>query len=451
MIQLMLLELKKVKFTHRKGKIMASKKKKSPWAVLVAIVLAFIIGNITGTKSGIFGVTFFSMYDLLGKLFIQALTLIVVPLVGSSIITGMARIGGDASFKRLGAKIIGFYLTTTLSAVIIGLLFVNLIRPGEGGNFHIQIEQVANTGAHETLAEHSSGLTIGSLILSVVPSNIFDALAQGEMLALIFFSLLFGFALTKINGEKSQQLQSIFQGIFQTMIEITHLIMKFLPLGVFCLVAKVAATTGFESLASLGLFFITVVGGLGVFSLVILPLLLKYVGKVSPKRHFKAVAPALITAFSTSSSSASLPITIDCVEKRAGVSNRICSLAVPLGTSLNMSGSALYEIVAALFVAQVYGVTVTLSSQIVFVLLALFTSMGVAGVPAASLVAVIVILKAFGLPIEGIGLFLAVDRILDMCRTTVNVLSDTCCAVLVAKSEGEKEILQTDTFSEVNV
>ena len=312
------------------------------------------------------------------------------------------------------------------------------------------MEQVATTGAHETLSEHSSGLTIGSLILSVVPSNIFDALARGEMLALIFFSLLFGFALTKINAEKSNQLQSLFQGIFQTMIEITHLIMKFLPLGVFCLVAKVAATTGFESLASLGLFFISVIGGLAVFSLVVLPLLLKYVGKVSPKRHFKAVAPALITAFSTSSSSASLPITIDCVEKRAGVSNRICSLVVPLGTSLNMSGSALYEIVAALFVAQVYGVTVTLSSQIVFVLLALFTSMGVAGVPAASLVAVIVILKAFGLPIEGIGLFLAVDRILDMCRTTVNVLSDTCCAVLVAKSEGEKNILQTDTFSEVN-
>lgn len=428
---------------------MASRKKKSPWAVLIAIVLAFIIGNLTGTKASLFGVSYYSLYDLFGKLFIQALTLIVVPLVGSSIVTGMARIGGDASFKRLGLKIVGFYIITTLSSVILGLLMVNFVRPGEAESFHIQMEQPAMIDAQQTLADRGSALTLSHLILSIVPSNIFDSMAKGEMLALIFFSLIFGFALTKIDSEKSRQIQNFFTGIFQTMIQITHLIMKFLPLGVFCLVAKVAATTGFDSLASLGLFFVTVISGLVLFSFVILPLLLKYIGKVSPRRHFRAVAPALVTAFSTSSSSASLPITIDCVEKRAGVSNRICSLVVPLGTSLNMSGSALYEIVAAIFVAQVYGVTVTLGSQIVFVLLALLTSMGVAGIPAASLVAVIVILKAFGLPIEGIGLFLAVDRILDMCRTTVNVLSDTCCAVLVARTEGEKNVLQSDTFSEI--
>lgn len=428
---------------------MSKRKKKSPWAVLIAIVAAFIIGNLTKTTGQMFGVTFFSMYDLIGKLFIQALTLVVVPLVGSSIITGMARIGGDASFKRIGAKIIGFYILTTLSAIVIGLVAVNLLRPGEAEGFHQQITTAAESGAHQSIAQHSEALTLSSLILSVVPANIIDALAKGDMLALIFFSLLFGFALTKIQQDKSHQIQSFFQGVFQTMIELTHMIMKFLPLGVFCLVAKVAATTGFESLTSLGLFFLTVILALSTFSLVLLPILLKYIGKVSPRRHFKAMAPALITAFSTSSSSASLPITIDCVEKRAGVSNRICSLVVPLGTSLNMSGSALYEIVAALFVAQVYGVAVSLSSQIIFVLLALFTSMGVAGIPAASLVAVIVILKAFGLPIEGIGLFLAVDRILDMCRTTVNVLSDTCCAVLVARSEGESNILSSDQFESV--
>jgi proton glutamate symport protein len=427
---------------------MAGKKKKSPWAVLIAIVLAFFIGNLTGTGSSVFGITFYSMYDLIGKLFIQALTLVVVPLVGSSIITGMARIGGDEAFKRLGFKIVGFYVLTTLSAVLIGLFFVNVIQPGSAEAFHLQIAQSSISNDHQTIAEHSSAVTLSSLILSVIPSNIFDALAKGDMLALIFFSILFGFCLTKITAERSQQIQGFFQGIFSTMIEITHLIMKFLPLGVFCLVAKVSATTGFESLSSLGLFFLTVILSLTTFSFILLPLLLKYIGKVSPRRHFKAVAPALITAFSTSSSSATLPITIDCVEKRAGVSNRICSLVVPLGTSLNMSGSALYEIVAALFVAQVYGVAVSFSSQIVFVFLALFTSMGVAGIPAASLVAVVVILKAFGLPIEGIGLFLAVDRILDMCRTTVNVLSDTCCAVLVARSEKEEHILTRDTFSD---
>lgn len=429
---------------------MARKKAKSPWTVLIAIVLAFIVGNITKTQASIFGVTFYSIFDLIGKLFIQSLTLIVVPLVASSIISGMARIGGDTSFKRIGAKIVGFYTATTLSAVIIGLILVNLIQPGTADSFHLQMDTSSMGEMHQTLAKSGETVSIISIILNIVPANIFDALAKGEMLALIFFSLLFGFCLTKIQSEKSQLIQNFVQGIFQTMIEITHMIMKFLPLGVFCLVAKVAATTGLESLASLGLFFVTVLLGLACFSFIVVPLLLKYVGKVSPKRHFKAMAPALITAFSTSSSSASLPITIDCVEKRAGVSNRICSLVVPLGTSLNMSGSALYEIVAALFVAQVYGVTVSLSSQIVFVLMALLTSMGVAGIPAASLVAVVVILKAFGLPIEGIGLFLAVDRILDMCRTLVNVLSDTCCAVLVAKSEGEKEILTSDNFSSLD-
>jgi Na+/H+-dicarboxylate symporter len=181
---------------------------------------------------------------------------------------------------------------------------------------------------------------------------------------------------------------------------------------------------------------------------VALPLLLKYIAKVSPSRHFKAMMPAIVTAFSTSSSSASLPITIDCVEKRAGVSNRVCSLVVPLGTSINMAGSALYECVAAMFIAQAYGIEMSIYSQFFVVVLTLVTSMGVAGIPSGSLVAIMIILKVIGLPLEGIGLFVAVDRLLDMCRTTVNVFSDSCCAVLVAKSEGEKNVLIRDLVEE---
>jgi Na+/H+-dicarboxylate symporter len=181
---------------------------------------------------------------------------------------------------------------------------------------------------------------------------------------------------------------------------------------------------------------------------VALPILLKVIARVRPGRHFKAMGPALITAFSTSSSSATLPVTIDCVEKRAGVSNRICSLVIPLGTSINMSGSALYECVAAMFVAQAYGIDLSFSTQFIVVLLALITSIGVAGVPSASLVAIIAILKAIGLPIEGIGMFIAVDRVLDMCRTTVNVFSDSCCAILVARTEGEKDVLVKEIVSE---
>lgn len=419
------------------------KKKKSPWLVFVAIILAIIVGRLTGTTSGIFGITFYSIFDLLGTIFIHALTLVVVPLVSSSIITGIARIGGDSAFGRLGLKTFSFYIATTFIAIVLGLVFVNLIQPGHSS---VPVDTSALAGMNEHLV-NVQPLGISQILLQIVPSNVVDAFAKGEMLALIFFSILFGYAMSKIEAHPSSILLGFWQGVFQTMIQMTHLIMKCLPLGVFCLVAKVFAVTGLESLGSLALFFFTVILSLLAFSLIALPLLLKFIGKVNPINHFYAMAPALITAFSTSSSSATLPITIDCVEKRAGVSNRICSLVVPLGTSLNMSGSALYECVAAMFVAQVYGIEISFMTQFIVVFLALLTSIGVAGIPAASLVAVIVILKAIGLPIEGIGLFLAVDRILDMCRTTVNVFSDSCCAVLVARSEGEKEILTKRTFS----
>jgi Na+/H+-dicarboxylate symporter len=427
---------------------MSSKKNKSPWLVFAAIFLAFIVGNLTGTQTTIFGISYYSIFDLLGTLFIHALTLIVVPLVLSSIISGISRIGGDASFKKISLKTLTFYVITSLSAVLIGLLCVQIFQPGYSEALKLSLES-QNLPSVETHLEARESMGISQLLLSVVPSNILAALSQGNMLGLIFFGLLFGYALSKVPSSTSQTLQQFFLGLFQTMIQFTHMIMKCLPLGVFCLVAKVAATTGYKSLASLGSFFLTVLVGLMLFSLVILPLFLKYVGKVNPLTHFKAMGPALITAFSTSSSSATLPVTIECVEKRAGVSNRICSLVIPLGNSLNMAGSALYECVGALFIAQVYGIDLTLSAQIIFVLLALVTSMGVAGIPAASLVAIVVILKAFGLPAEGIALFMAVDRILDMCRTTVNVLSDSCCAVLVAKSEGETQVLTKKDFTEV--
>lgn len=424
-----------------------NKKKQNPLIILATIIFAFILGNITGLENQIFGITYYSIFDLFGKLFIQSLTLIVVPLVASSIILGVAKVGRDESFGKVSLKIFTFYVVTTLSAILIGLLLVNILSPGVDDSLKQLIQQETFVGASKEVASAETA-GFSSLVLSIIPSNIFQALSQGSMLGVIFFSLFFGFSLSRVRGEGSHALQNFFQGLFDTMLTMTRLFMKGLPFGVFCLVAKVAATTGYSSLISLGWFSITVIGSLLIFSLVIVPLLLRCVGKVSPKNHFKAMTPALITAFSTSSSSASLPITMDCLEKRAGVSNRICSLVVPLGTSLNMSGSALYECVGALFIAQVYGIDLSISAQFSIVILSLLTSMGVAGIPAASLVALIIILKTSGLPVEGVGLFLAVDRILDMCRTTVNVLSDSCCAVLVAKSEGEKGILTRTVFTE---
>jgi proton glutamate symport protein len=425
---------------------MSKKKSVPPWKVFIAIILGIAIGSLTGTTSGIFGLNFYTIFDIIGTLFINALMLIVVPLVSSSIITGIARIGNESAFGRLGFKIFSFYIGTSLLAILIGLFFVNLFNPGSSFVQHVpgvENHQTA-TEVHQELAAQQK-LTMTGVILQIIPSNIVDAF-HGQMIGLIFFSLLFGYAISKIAPHPLSILVGFWQGVFQAMLVITDLIMKFLPIGVFCLVAKSFASSGLESLRSLALFFATVIMGLCVFTFIALPLLLKLIGRVNPMTHFRAMTPALITAFSTSSSSATLPVTIECVEKRAGVSNRICSLVVPLGTSINMSGSALYECVAAMFLAQVYGVELAFTTQFSVVLLALVTSIGIAGIPSASIVAIIVILKAIGLPAEGIGLLFAVDRILDMCRTTVNVFSDSCCAVLVARSEGEKDVLVNTVF-----
>lgn len=423
------------------------KKHKRPWGVFLAIILAVFFGSYVGTEGTIFGVAFYSIFNILGTVFLNALTLIVVPLVASSIITGIAKIGGDGDFGRLGLKMFTFYLGTSLLAILIGLFFVNLIGPGYS-NTPIAISELQLSHIHSVQEKISreNGSVFVDILVSIIPSNIIKALSEGQMLGLIFFSMVFGYSISKIEKEPASILKGFFQGVFETMIQFTHIIMKFLPYGVFCLVAKVFMTTGLDHLSSVGRLLLTVLLALTVFMFIALPLLLKFVAKVKPIRHFKAMSPALVTAFSTSSSSATLPVTIDCVEKRAKVSNRICSLVIPLGTSINMSGSALYECVAAMFVAQAYGIDLSFSMQFLIVLMSLIASFGVAGIPSASLVAILLILRVAGLPVEGIGLFIAVDRLLDMCRTTVNVFSDSCCAILVARSEGEKNILNTDLY-----
>jgi proton glutamate symport protein len=425
-----------------------SKRNKSLLMILGAILLGALVGGMLGTDSKAFGITYYSIFSLLGTLFLHSLMLVVVPLVASSIISGVAKMAQDKSFGRLGAKTFFFYILTTFSAVTIGVFVVNLIKPGL--SVHMPSHDLS---MHKTVAESASQVlqadNIKNLILEIIPSNIFDALGKAQMLGIIFFSIIFGYCIPKIQNNQSEHILSFISGIFNVMIQVTHLVLKCLPLGVFCLVAETFASFGFDSLKSLALFFVTALVSLSIFALVVLPLILKFIGKVKPFRHFRAMGPAIVTAFSTSSSSATLPVTMDCVEKRAKVSHKITSLVIPLGTSMNMSGSALYECVAALFVAQAFGVEISIFTQIIVGFLALLTSLGVAGIPAGSLVCVIVILKTLGLPPEGIGLFLAVDRILDMCRTTVNVLSDSCCAVLVARSEGESKVLDSENFESI--
>ena len=379
----------------------------------------------------------------------NALKMIIVPLIMSSIIVGISSIGGTQGLARLGGKTLAFYFTTTFFAILIGLTMVNVLTPGlvdgEPGREAFGLNQIDVASATEKVAGHDAG-SIAEVFLRLVPANIVSAAAEGQMLGLIFFSLLFGYFMTKIPAQPAATQQQFWQGVADIMMKITEWVMKFAPLGVFALVAKVIAGLDGQGVAelaqALGLFFVTVVLALLFHILVVLPLLLKFIARVNPLRHYQAMAPALLTAFSTASSSATLPLTMECVEKNAGVSNRTSSFVLPLGATVNMDGTALYECVAAMFIAQAYGLELTFTTQFIIVLVALLTSIGVAGIPAASLVAITIILSTIGLPLEALGLILAVDRILDMFRTAVNVFSDSVGAVIVARLEGETEILR---------
>ena len=272
----------------------------------------------------------------------------------------------------------------------------------------------------------------------MLPPNIVKAAADGQMLGLICFGLLFGFFMTRIDNPYKETMQNFWQGVFDTMMGITMFIMKFTPIGVFGLVGNTVASTGLDSFLPLMVFFVCVVLALAIHVCVTMPLMLKYIAKVNPLGQFRGMAPSLLTAFSTASSSGTLPITMECMEKNVGISNRTTSFCLPLGATINMDGTALYECVAAMFIAQAYGLDLTFATQFTIVVIALLTSIGVAGIPAASLVAIAVILSAVGLPAEGIGLLLVTDRVLDMMRTAVNVFSDSCCATFVARTEGEE-------------
>lgn len=417
------------------------------WQILIALLLAVIAGLLAGTDGSLAGVRFYAVFDFIGTLFLNALKMLIVPLVVSSIITGIAGIGSGGALGQLGMKTLLYYIATSLLAILIGLAVVNMVAPGivDGEPAKQLIGLSADTGEVSAKVEGKGAGDLVGIFLRMVPTNIVSAAAEGQMLGLIFFSLLFGFFMTKIEGAYAESMYRFWQGTFQVMMKITDWVMRFAPIGIFGLVAKVVASTGYSAFIPLAWFFASVIVALALHFLVALPLLLHFVGRVNPLRHYRAMAPALLTAFSTSSSAATLPLTMECVEKNAGVSNRTTSFVLPLGATVNMDGTALYECVAAMFIAQAYGLELGFAQQFTIVLVALVTSIGVAAIPSASLVAIAIILAAIGLPIEAIGLILAVDRLLDMCRTTVNVFSDSCGAVIIARLTGEQNILSGPT------
>ncbi len=401
-------------------------KLKLHWQILIAFIIAVL--------SGLFFPHSAEYVRWLGDLFLRALKMIIVPLVFSSIVSGVVNLGSSNSLGRLGVKTMTYYISTCLIAIITGLILVDIIRPGIGADLGFRME------VHELTSSTGS---LGDIILRIVPTNLFDVFAKGDMLAIIFFALLFGFFIPRVSEQYSAPLINFFNSVFEVMMKLTSFIIKFAPIGILGIVTGIVADQASDKaklismLEHLGVYMLTVLGGLAIHMFITLPLLLKIIGKVRPFLHFKALSLPLITAFSTSSSSATLPLTIEAVENNVGVSNKISSLVLPLGATVNMDGTALYECVAAMFIAQAYGIELGFIQQMIVVVTALLASIGAAGIPMAGLVMMSIVLTAVGLPLEGVGLILAIDRPLDMCRTTVNVFSDTCGAAIIAKTEGE--------------
>ncbi len=399
------------------------KKLQLHWQILIALILAIA-----------FGILFSDHVEYvtwMGEVFLRALRMIIVPLILSSIISGVTGIGSAKNLGRMSAKTFGYYLSTSFFAIMTGLFMVNLLKPGAGADLGLSgVVEGLDVGAE----------TFGQTLINIIPVNIIEAMATGDMLSIIFFAILFGFFTTRVKASYRKPIEKTFNAIFEVMMQLTMFVIKFTPLGIFGIVSGIVSEHSDNLLPvfnSMGIYMLAVIGALVIHSVITLPLIVRFIGRANPLKHFRCMSVPLLTAFSTSSSNATLPLTLKAVEHNSGVSNETTGFVLPLGATINMDGTALYECVAALFIAQAYGIELTLLQQGIVVLTALLASIGAAGIPMAGLVIITIILTAVGLPLEGVGLILAVDRILDMFRTTVNVWSDSCGAVIIARSEGE--------------
>lgn len=406
------------------------------WQILIALVLSIPLGLFFGNE-GIIDLS--GTFRFMGTLFLNALKMIVVPLIVAAIITGVSNIQSEKGFARMGLRTVLYYLATSFIAILTGLILVNIFKPGIINGVPAK-ELLALVPLTPEQLENISGRDkneIYNIFLRMVPPNIFKAASDGQMLGLISFSLVFGFFIRKLSVKLKEVQLNFWNGIYDIMLDLTNLIMKIAPLGVLGLVSLTVSETGFDSILPLFKFAAIVLLALAIHLFFSTSMILYSVGRIHPYKYMKIMSKALLTAFSTSSSSATLPETIEGAT-RAGVSKKVSSFVLPLGATVNMDGTALYECVAAIFIAQAYGLDISFGMQFTIVVIALLTSIGVAGIPSASLVAIVIILKAIGLPDTAIGLILVVDRPLDMCRTAINVWSDSCGAAVIASLEGEK-------------
>ena len=411
--------------------------------IFIALVLGAVVGALTSADTRLFGIPLLAIHDTVGSLFINALKMVVVPLITSALIAAMINMAGGRDLGRLGIKTLSWYFATTTLAVLTALLLFNVLTPGiiDGQPAGERLGLASQTDAVVAgMAERGAGDFAG-IILQIFPPNIIQAGAEGQLLGLIVFSILFGMFLRTQQGQAAETLKQVIIAFYDTMVAITLFIVRFAPIGVYALIARTVTQTGYDAIEPLAWFFFSVLAALFIHAFIVLPILIRLLARRSPVRHIQAMTPALLTAFSSASSSATLPLTMECAEQRAGVSNRTASFVLPLGATVNMDGTALYECAAVLFIAQAYGLDLSITSQALIVVVAILTSIGVAGIPSASLVAITLILTTVGLPAEAIGLILATDRILDMARTAVNIWGDSVGAVIIGRSEGEEGIL----------
>ncbi|SIT92267.1 Na+/H+-dicarboxylate symporter [Pontibacter indicus] len=417
------------------------------WQILIGMALGVAWG-ITASSFGLMEFTA-DWIKPFGTIFINLLKLIAVPLVLVSLINGVASLSDISKLSRIGTKTIGLYLSTTLLAVVLGLVLVNIAEPGKAFSpekrEEFKAQYATTTDQRSSAAAEVEQQGPLQPLIDIVPDNIFGAMTDNtSMLQVIFFALLFGIALIMIPQDKSGPVNAFFEGVNLVILKMVDIIMMAAPYGVFALLAGLVVefagddpSAAVELLLVLGYYCIVVVIGLAIMIFVVYPLLIKFLGKSSYVDFFKGIFPAQMLALSTSSSAATLPVTMERCEERLGINREITSFVLPLGATINMDGTSLYQSVAAVFIAQAYGMDLSLAAQSGIVLTATLASIGAAAVPGAGVVMLVIVLQQAGIPIEGIALILAPDRLLDMLRTTVNVTGDASVAMIVAHSEGQ--------------
>lgn len=400
-----------------------------PWQILIGLLLGAVFGIVLPHYA--------PFVNWAGQMFLRALKMIIIPLVFTSLAIGVASIQSSKDLGRIAGKTFVYYFATTAIAIVIGLVLVNLIKPGVGANLPVPSE-VSVSGVGQG---HASFI---DTIIAIVPDNIFKEMSANNILPIIFFAIIFGFFMTRVASKAKSVLLDLFTAVNEVIMKITMFIIKLAPYGVFAIVSNMLAqqinsgNSILELIRGLGIYLVVVWLGMAIQFFGVLPAVVRLLGRVNPYRHLKKMSTAVLTAFSTCSSGAALPISMKDSEEKCGISNKITSFVLPLGATVNMNGTALYEGVTVLFIAQVYGVEMSIAQQIIVLGTVMLSAIGTAGIPMAGFVMLSIALTVAGLPLEAMGLVLAIDQLCDMPRTATNSYGDACGAVIIARSEGEK-------------